>query len=773
MKKILVLSLLFLACSCLHAEKQFNYRGIFPADRKADASITNYILLKKDTLVEFSLEEQGKGATDLVKISGISSTSNPELNYKSSEQDLNRLEVAETGIYQVTLVPAKSGGGEIRFVLVVKEKDSASEAGAAKIASSSVSSAEPENPSALTGKEPASTTLTIAVADETGSDMAKVPTTPPPDHQSTRININQASFGRIETVEDIDNRPEPQKLPEPQQESVPATSAVDAGNLLDNAAPASSPASETAAASATNSLTAVSPALAGNEIVTLLAPAEGFYLNPLNGFVFSLPAGRQAAEEQAQVKISLLFADGSAKEVPGQFFSAKPGEFTFLPQEMIPGAVYTIHLGDGSQLRRAAFPGVKGECEFREEKILIKLTWNQNEALMASPIGQKIRLDHALVSLAADGNAMLTLNPDQVAPYGVVQNCRYFFRPYEMVFEISRNYEAPVKNFELQVAARIDGQTEPVVVFRQTFSKDFQDVPAQPVSALPDEPTTTEVVMLADLPEDARFLLLQSFPAFEKKEEKNLSWPEELCWSESGDLWMIDSQIRRLFNFAADGRLKLAFGKKGDQAGQMSLPVALTLKQGRIYVADTAQHCLHKFAEDGSFLLQIRSDPARGAFIDVPGGLCFRGEELWVVDRSLSKVCCFDVEGKYLGGFGDQSTIVSPLSIRADEEGLFVLEKTGIIKKFSPMGQQTAGFQTGCLEPRGFDVDPWGTIWVCDAKKMQVIRFTQKGRVLATIKAPPGPRPWMPTGVAMRKDGLLAVSDAENKKIHIFSAESN
>jgi hypothetical protein len=31
----------------------------------------------------------------------------------------------------------------------------------------------------------------------------------------------------------------------------------------------------------------------------------------------------------------------------------------------------------------------------------------------------------------------------------------------------------------------------------------------------------------------------------------------------------------------------------------------------------------------------------------------------------------------------------------------------------------------------------------------------------------------MPTGVAMRKDGMLAVSDAENKKIHIFSAESN
>ncbi len=759
MKKILVWLLLVMVCSCLHAEKQFNYRGIFPADRKADASITNYILLKKDTRVEFRLEEQGKGLTDLVKISAISSTSNPEIKYKTPDQDLSRLEVTETGIYQVTLVPSQPGGGEIRFVLVVKETAIANEE-ATKIASLAVSLPKPENPEPQISKAAASETQKTfesdVEADKTAAPSGQIP---------VKININQASLGRIETVEDIDTKVDAQ---EPQ---ISATATIETATIET----ATLPNIEAAVTGPVNAVTTSTVAVAphSSEKVKLLAPAEGFYLNPLNGFVFSLPAGLQPAEEQEQIKVSLLQADGSAKEALGQFFSARPGELTFLPQEMIPGAVYTVHLGDGSTLRRAVFPVVRAECEFLDQKNMIKLTWNQNESLMASPIGQKIRLDNALVSLIADEKTLVTLNPDQVAPYGVIENCRYFFRPYEMTFEISRNSESPVKNFELQVAARIDGQAEPVLVFQQSFSKDFQDAPAQPVSTLPDEPTTAEIVMLADLPENARFLLLQSFPAYEKEEEKNLSWPEELCWSESGDLWMIDSQIRRLLNFSADGRLKLAFGKKGDQPGQMSLPVALTLKQGRIYVADTAQHCLHKFAEDGSFLLQIKSDPSRGAIIDVPGGLCFRGDELWAVDRGLARVCCFDVEGKYLGGFGDHGIINSPLSVRSDDEGLFILEKNGIIKKFLPMGQQIAGFQTGCLEPRGFEVDPWGTIWVCDARQMQVVRFNQKGRVLATIKAPPGPRPWMPTGVAMRKDGMLAVSDAENKKIHIFSAESN
>jgi hypothetical protein len=52
--------------------RPIDYRGIFPADRESDARITNYILLKKDTRIRFEIEEQGRGATDRVKVEKFS-----------------------------------------------------------------------------------------------------------------------------------------------------------------------------------------------------------------------------------------------------------------------------------------------------------------------------------------------------------------------------------------------------------------------------------------------------------------------------------------------------------------------------------------------------------------------------------------------------------------------------------------------------------------------------------------------------------------------------
>lgn len=756
MKKILMLLLVLLSCQCLHAEKQFNYRGIFPADRKSDAAITNYILLKKDNLVEFALEEQGKGTTDRVKISEIKLTSNAEVFFPVDGTDLSRVKIDETGIYQVTLVPSATGGGEIRFVLIVKEKSRGDEPEPVKASLATVPANIPVVPVASAPIMPVS--AGPAVEKKTQSQPA------------AGFSINQVSIGKIETVEDFAR---PSQPAQPDQTQVAIASQV----LQVATSVSSAPASVSSAPTSLNA--SETPSLQDSRLVVatgsvkLLAPAEGFYLNPLNGFVFNLPAGQSEEELRSVIKVSLMLSSGQAQPVAGQFFSARPGQITFLPDEIIPGAVYSITDPAGEISRRAAFPQIYADCDFLADKIVFRLNWAQIENLLPNPLGQKIRLENSLISIMADAQPILSIDPDQVAPYGVAGDFSYFFRPYEMVFTRTRPATAEEKQFDILVSARIDGEEARIPLFKQSFSKEFKDVAAQPASVLPDEVVVTEIPELSDLPEDARYMLLQSFPAYENESEANKAWPEEVCWSDSGILWLIDSQLRRVCNFSDAGKLKLAFGSKGDNPGQMGFPVALTLKQGRVYIADTASHCLHKFAEDGSFVLHIKSDPERGVVIDVPGSLCFRGDELWVIDRSLAKVSCFDVDGKHLGGFGDSSLFNRPISLRSDDEGLLILEKTGIIKKFTSMGQQIFGFQTGCPEPRGFDVDPWGTIWVCDAKQLQVIRFNQKGRILSIIKAPPGPKPWMPTGVAMRKDGLLAVSDAENKKIHLFSPENN
>jgi sugar lactone lactonase YvrE len=374
----------------------------------------------------------------------------------------------------------------------------------------------------------------------------------------------------------------------------------------------------------------------------------------------------------------------------------------------------------------------------------------------------------------------MALDVNQAPPYGSFDGINYIARPYEIVFDIDKQKFASEEMFplELKVFALVDGQKEKTEIFNQQISPDSAIAIDQPATDeetdLPATGEFEEIQELADLPEDIEFFNISRFSIVSDEAEKSRAWPEEVFWSKDGSLWVIDSQRRKLLNFSVDGALKFAFGEKGKDEGQMGLPVALTVKEGKIFIADRSRKSLHKFSEDGTFLLSISSDPLRGFKINLPVSLCFRGEELWVADRVLNRVHCFTSEGRYLGGFGKEvdALINAPIGIRADSEGLFILEDTGIIKKFTPMGKQIAAFQTGCSEPRGFDVDPWGGIWVCDAGKFQVVRFDQKGRVINVLNAPPGPRPWMPAGVDVRQDGKIAVADAENKQVHIFSVEN-
>ncbi|MDD3148711.1 MAG: hypothetical protein PHD82_15560, partial [Candidatus Riflebacteria bacterium] len=154
----------------------------------------------------------------------------------------------------------------------------------------------------------------------------------------------------------------------------------------------------------------------------------------------------------------------------------------------------------------------------------------------------------------------------------------------------------------------------------------------------------------------------------------------------------------------------------------------------------------------------------------LPCGISFRKNEMWIVDRNQARILCFNDQGAFLGSFGSTTVapILSPAGIRADTDALFILESNGLVKKFSPMGSFDATFQSGCIESTGFDLDPWGGIWVCDPAKFQVHRFARNGSVLATLKAPPAPKPWLPTAVTVRKDGKIAITDAQNKMLHIF-----
>jgi sugar lactone lactonase YvrE len=480
-------------------------------------------------------------------------------------------------------------------------------------------------------------------------------------------------------------------------------------------------------------------------------------------------------------QIYLTLADSSKRNVKGNFFSESDQVICFLPAKLVAGAVYTLNckLSQPSLSRFAAFPQVGCESASRQGKTRIKLYWKQNEQLLPNPVGQVIKLDNTRVQIFSDQETFLTLDLGKVAPYGVVNNISYNAGPYELNLIVHDNSDLIAQPTFIKVETLIEGEKEKVEVFRSKIGEDSLIETATKATNTAklgndiDKLSESQISMLASLPDDCIFRLTRSFAVTENPEQKRRAWPEDVFWAEDGTLWAVDSQRRKIMNFTAEGSLRLAFGQKGKTRDGFSLPVAITANSNRIFVADKLNHCLLKFAHDGTFLKKLSNKSRAQPIINLPVGLCFRKKELWVADRSLSRINCFDIDGNYLGGFGgpESELIKSPESVRADSEGLVILEKSGVLKKFTPMGQQTVGFHTGCTDVRGFDVDPWDSIWVCDSSNYQVVRLSPEGKTLARLDSPPGPKPWIPTGVSVRRDGLIAVSDAENAQIHIFSPE--
>lgn len=121
MKKLFIAVVaLVIVANIAFAAKLFDYRGVFPADRSSDAKITNYMLLKKAARIKFEIEDQKQNPENGIIISQVKLTSDPSVLFSETD-GIKELELPETGIYEITLLPKVQPGAELRFVLRVIE----------------------------------------------------------------------------------------------------------------------------------------------------------------------------------------------------------------------------------------------------------------------------------------------------------------------------------------------------------------------------------------------------------------------------------------------------------------------------------------------------------------------------------------------------------------------------------------------------------------------------------------------------------------------------
>jgi DNA-binding beta-propeller fold protein YncE len=195
------------------------------------------------------------------------------------------------------------------------------------------------------------------------------------------------------------------------------------------------------------------------------------------------------------------------------------------------------------------------------------------------------------------------------------------------------------------------------------------------------------------------------------------------------------------------------WGTLGNEPGEFFAPEAIDVgKDGRIYVADTANSRIQVFSSEGQFEREWGSfcnlgdgdgctdDEGLGQF-NFPEGLAIDRDagRVYVVDSSNDRMQVFDLDGEFLLAFGESGS----------ETGQFSL-------------------------PVGVEVDSQGNIYVADLLNNRIQVFNAAGDFLSEIgEEGEGDGQFrFPVDIAISENNLYA-TDNSNHRVQQFDLEGN
>ena len=232
-----------------------------------------------------------------------------------------------------------------------------------------------------------------------------------------------------------------------------------------------------------------------------------------------------------------------------------------------------------------------------------------------------------------------------------------------------------------------------------------------------------------------------------------LAGPRGVAIAPSGELYVADAMNHRVQRFSADGQLigewgTFAAAPEGGEApaGTFNEPWDVAVgPDGSLYVADTWNHRVQRFTEDGRHLTSFGSFGQTGeptAFWGPRSIAVDSNGRVFVTDTGNKRVVIFDAEGNPIGQFGG-----------------FGLELGGLD------------------EPVGVDVDMDGRVYVADTwnQRIQVFEEISEGNFEAVEEWPVDG--WLGQSLEnkpylqVRDNGDVCVSDPEGYRILCFDSE--
>lgn len=241
-------------------------------------------------------------------------------------------------------------------------------------------------------------------------------------------------------------------------------------------------------------------------------------------------------------------------------------------------------------------------------------------------------------------------------------------------------------------------------------------------------------------------------------------------------------------------QVQRVIGTPGKAEGQLSQPADIaTDAEGNLYVVDTLNQRVQKFAPDGTVVATVGEPGSGDGQFRNPHGPDYEPNEgpwgiavddagnVYVADTWNNRIQKFTADLEFVAAWGEQDGLFGPRDIAIDADGNLLVADTGNkrIVKYSPAGELITTFGTDGAaagqfnEPSSISVAPNGDIYVADYWNRRVQHFDPQFNYVGEFRI----GTWGSQGITDRaylvalEDGTIVATDPANGQVIVYGPD--
>ena len=270
--------------------------------------------------------------------------------------------------------------------------------------------------------------------------------------------------------------------------------------------------------------------------------------------------------------------------------------------------------------------------------------------------------------------------------------------------------------------------------------------------------------------------------SFIRELKSGIEKPVDIAVSSSGDVYILDESTAKISVFTSEGVLKVAFGEKGSQLGQMYKPKTIALtREGDVVVADTGNNRVQVFRPSGEALYELGNEGSVPGQFKSPSNVAIDMlGYIYVVDDKTNKILKFSPHGAFLS---EKQIEETPKDIVFDkEQSMYLLfNESGRIVKY-PQGSDDAiditNVENGynlLYYAVALDVDERGDIFIIENNKNKIVKLDQDGKALFSFGSRGEGRGQfdLPENITAASKDKILIADARNKRVQMMQVSGS